>query len=137
MTNNKRDFIEKKIQEIDEKLKDFLLNEEEKQLLLQQRAEYKEQSQEIDFNAFTDESVDDNNEFIDNNESIDEDDDDDEDTEYISLYFKYWFDDCKTIDEVLFSIDRLKQQFEEWKSEGHELTQPVDTGYCFIDKVFK
>jgi hypothetical protein len=29
----------------------------------------------------------------------------------------------------------LKEYFEELKKEGHELTQPVDSGYCFIDKV--
>jgi hypothetical protein len=61
--------------------------------------------------------------------------DSDEETEYESLYFKYWFDGCKTIDEVLCGVEALKIQFEEWKKEGYQLRQPVDTGYCFIDKV--
>lgn len=55
---------------------------------------------------------------------------------YESVYFKYWFEGCKTIDDVLCNIEGLRQQFEAWKEEGHELTQPVDTGYCFIDKVY-
>ena len=60
-----------------------------------------------------------------------------EDIQYESVYFKYWFENCKTIDEVLSGIEGLKQTFEQWKKEGHELTQPVDTGYCFIDKIYK
>jgi len=53
------------------------------------------------------------------------------------VIFKYWFENCKTIDEVLSGIEGLKQTFEQWKKEEHELTQPVDTGYCFIDKIYK
>lgn len=117
MTTDQRELIDRKFQEIDEKLKDTSLNENEVQLLLEERAEYEEQSEELD------------------SECKDDNCENEEDIEYVSLYFKYWFEGCKTIDEVLLSIERLKQQFVQWKNEGHELTQPVDTGYCFIDKI--
>lgn len=107
-------YIDKKFREIDEKLKDNSLSEEERQILLEERAEYEEQSEELDCD----------NEY------------ESEDIQYESVYFKYWFDGCKTIDDVLSHIEGLKQTFEQWKKEGHELTQPVDTGYCFIDKVY-
>ena len=54
--------------------------------------------------------------------------------EYESVYFKYCFEGCETIDDILCTLNRLKQQFEQYKKDGHKLTQPVDTGYCFIDK---
>ena len=116
-----QNFIDNEFKMIDEKLKDVNLSENERQILLEQRAEYEEQSEELD---------EDNN-----NNNVSEDEEND--IEYESVYFKYCFEDCKTIDEVLYCIDRLKDQFEQWKKEGHELTQPVDTGYCFIDKIYK
>lgn len=111
-------YIDKKFQEIDLKLEKLNLTEEEKQILLEERAEYEEQSEELD---------------CDNNNECESE----EDIQYESVYFKYWFENCKTIDEVLSGIEGLKQTFEQWKKEGHELTQPVDTGYCFIDKIYK
>lgn len=60
-----------------------------------------------------------------------------DDLEYESIYFKYWFDGCATIDDILSNIERLKHNFEQWKREGHELTHTVDTGFCFIDKIYK
>jgi hypothetical protein len=54
---------------------------------------------------------------------------------YESVYFKYCFDGCESIDEILCRLDALKQEFEEYKKEGHKLTQSVDNGYCFIDKI--
>ena len=114
-------YIDKKFQEIDEKLKNIDLTEEEKQLLLEERAEYEEESEELDCDCDYD----------------GDNDTESEDVQYESVYFKYWFENCKTIDEVLCGIESLKLMFEQWKKDGHELTQPVDTGYCFIDKIYK
>lgn len=116
MTSEQQSFIDKKFKEIDEKLKNLNLTEEEKQILLEERAEYEEQSEELEY---------------------DNSDNDSEEVQYESVYFKYWFEGCKTINEVLVGIEGLKQTFEQWKKEGHELTQPVDTGYCFINKIYK
>jgi hypothetical protein len=55
--------------------------------------------------------------------------------DYESVYFKYCFEDCTKIDDILERLEGLKQLFEQYKKEGHELIQPVDTGYCFIDKI--
>ena len=55
--------------------------------------------------------------------------------QYESVYFKYCFEGCASIDDILCVLDGLKQQFEQWKRENHELTKPVDTGYCIIDKI--
>jgi hypothetical protein len=67
-------------------------------------------------------------------EDIDEENEEEE-KDYELVLFKYWFEGCKTIDEVLSGIDVLKETFEQWKKEGHELVQEVDTGYCYIDKI--
>ena len=124
MTFEQQTFIDTQFKMIDEKLKDINLNESERQILLEERTEYEEQSNKLNFH---------NDNYNDN----DNDNDSENEIEYESVYFKYCFEDCKTIDEVLYCIDRLKNQFEQWKKEGHELTQPVDTGYCFIDKIYK
>ena len=70
-----------------------------------------------------------------NDENDENKTDTEEDIEYESVYFKYCFDNCETIDEVISRLNNLKQQFEQYKKDGHKLTQPVDTGYCFIDKI--
>jgi len=110
MTYEQQIFIDKKVEEINSKLKNVELTEQEKQVLIEERTQYEEEFQESE---------------------------ESEEVEYESVYFKYWFEGCKTIDDVLCGIQGLKQTFEQWKKEGHELTQPVDTGYCFIDKVYK
>lgn len=112
MTLTRAEFIDNKFKEIDAKLNNNNLTEEERQLLLEERAEYEEQSEELEFDEQSDDTV----------------------IEYESVYFKYCFEGCEKIDDIIFVLDGLKQQFEQWKKEGHELTQPVDTGYCFIDK---
>jgi uncharacterized coiled-coil DUF342 family protein len=118
-----KETIDKKIQEINNKLKNNNLTQEEKQLLLDELAKLEEHSEEFDTQSeyYEELEVDTHSEntFI----------------EYESVYFKYCFEGCEKIDDVLERLDALKQQFEQWKIEGHELTQPVDTGYCFIDKV--
>jgi len=132
MTSEQQNFINKKFKEIDEKLKNINLTEQEKQMLLEERAEYEEQNEEY-------ETICDNdckNECHNDCGSEYDNECESEDIQYESVYFKYWFEGCKTIDEVLINIEGLKQTFEQWKKEGHELTQPVDTGYCFIDKIY-
>lgn len=47
-----RSCINKKFQEIDEKLNNINLSEEERQILLEERAEYEEQSEELDEEEF-------------------------------------------------------------------------------------
>lgn len=78
------------------------------------------------------------------NEEIYEDDyeDDFEDEEsidiferYESFYFKYLFEGCTTIDEIVSQLNNLTSLFEQYKQDGHELVAPVESGYCFIDSV--
>jgi hypothetical protein len=52
---------------------------------------------------------------------------------YDSFYFKYLFEGCSTIDDIILQLTALKNMFEHYKQEGHELVSPVDSGYCFID----
>lgn len=42
--------------------------------------------------------------------------------QYESVYFKYCFEGCASIDDILCVLDGIKQQFEQWKRENHELT---------------
>jgi len=67
-------------------------------------------------------------------EEEDEDDEYDE-TEYESVYFKYCFDGCETIDDVIDSLESLKTYFQKIKDEGHNLREPVDSGHCFLTKI--
>lgn len=147
MTSDKREFINGKIEEIDNKLKEVYLCEIEQYMLKTQRAEYEEQIKEL---SESDENNE--NEQNDDRESIPEEveeciehgieseysDTDNEQSEclsYESVYFKYCFEHCTNIDDIIHTLESLKQYFEQLKNEGHELTQPVDSGYCFIDKV--
>jgi hypothetical protein len=70
----------------------------------------------------------------DDEDEEDEDDDYDE-TEYESVYFKYCFDGCETIDDVIESLKSLTKYFEDIKAEGHNLREPVDSGHCFLTKI--
>jgi hypothetical protein len=71
MTTSKRsEFIDNKFKEIDAKLNNNNLTEEERQLLLEERAEYEEQSEELDCDEQSDDTV----------------------IEYESVYFKYCFE---------------------------------------------
>lgn len=119
-----KETIDKKMREINTKLKSNNLTEEERQLLLEELVELEEQSEDFEFDANEDTEAEDT-------------DTQSEDTfiEYESVYFKYCFEGCENIDDILERLNGLKQQFEQWKMEGHNLTQPVDTGYCFINKV--
>ncbi len=49
------------------------------------------------------------------------------------VYFKYYFENCECIDDILCRIEGLKQEFEKYKENGYELCRPVDTGYCFLN----
>jgi hypothetical protein len=121
-----KETIGEKIKEIYIKLKNNNgdITEEQRQVLLEKLTQLEEQSEEhceeLDFDTQSHyESVSQDDTFI----------------EYESIYFKYWFEGCENINDILERLNDLKQQFEQWKIEGHELTQPVDNGYCFIDKV--
>ena len=50
-----------------------------------------------------------------------------------TIYFKYEFDGCETIDEILDNLDRLTKQFELYKQAGYLMRHPVDTGYCHLE----
>jgi hypothetical protein len=54
---------------------------------------------------------------------------------YDSFYFKYLFEGCSTIDDIISQLTTLKNMFEQYKEQGHDLVAPVDSGYCFIDAV--
>lgn len=73
-------------------------------------------------------------------ESVKEEDEDDEEvdeTEYESVYFKYCFEGCETIDDVIDSLKSLTKYFEDIKAEGHNLREPVDSGHCFLTKIIE
>lgn len=121
MTSDKNEFISAKIEEIDNRLKDISLSDIQRQLLYKERAEYEEQTKEFDTESIP--------------EEVEEELEEYSETEYESVYFKYCFEHCTNIDDIIHTLESLKQYFEQLKSDGHELTQPVDSGYCFIDKV--
>jgi hypothetical protein len=125
-----KETIGEKIKEIYIKLKNDNgdITEEQRQVLLEKLMQLEEQSEEqceeqyeeLDFDTQL------HSELLSQDDTF---------IEYESIYFKYWFEGCENINDILERLNDLKQQFEQWKIEGHELTQPVDNGYCFIDKV--
>lgn len=125
MTTNKKDYIYKKFEEIDEKLKDSSLTQEQRQILLEERAEYEKNTEQLE------------KDLEDGMTEFENESDCDTTVEYESLYFKYCFDHCQNITDIIDTLDSLKEYFLQLKKDGHELTQPVDTGYCFIDKVIE
>ena len=129
MTSDKNEFISAKIEEIDNRLKDISLSDIQRQLLYKERAEYEEQTKEFDTESISEEVEEELEEYseTDNEQS--------ECLSYESVYFKYCFEHCTNIDDIIHTLESLKQYFEQLKNDGHELTQPVDSGYCFIDKV--
>lgn len=52
-----------------------------------------------------------------------------------TIYFKYEFENLTTVDQIIERLEELKSMFMEYKKHNCELTQPVDTGYCFIEKM--
>lgn len=122
---NKRDkyedyyneILNERIDDINQKLENTNLNENEKIILEEEKLKYED-------------------ELFDNDYTNEEEEEEEEDIQYELIHFKYWFEGCKTIDEVLCGIESLKENFEELKKEGHELTQEVNNGYCFIDKIY-
>lgn len=135
MTTNKKDYINKKFEEIDEKLKDLSLTEEQRQILLEERADYEETSQQLDEDSENKFKECNDHEESEQNSIYEFESECETTIEYESLYFKYCFDHCKNINDIIETLESLKEYFEQLKKEGHELKQPVDTGYCFIDKV--
>ena len=128
MTVTYKESINEKLRDIDIKLQNLEINDEEKVSLNEQKNEYHKQLEEDleeDLEGDTKEN------------GYDTDIDTEEEIEYESIYFKYWFDNCSTIDDVLTGIEALKCKFEQWKVEGHVLSQKVNNGYCFIDKIYK
>jgi hypothetical protein len=121
-----KETIGEKIKEIYIKLKNDNddITEEQRQVLLEKltqlEEQYEEQCEELDFDTQL------HSEYVSQDDTF---------IEYESIYFKYWFEGCENINDILERLNDLKHQFEQWKIEGHELTQPVDSGYCFIDKV--
>lgn len=132
MTSDERDFLCEKLGEIDNILKETSLSDSQRQMLLKERAEYEAQSNELN-DSDEEESINEQDEEY--NEESDTDNEQSECLSYESVYFKYCFEHCTNIDDVISTLESLKSYFEELKKEGHELTQPVDSGYCFIDKV--
>lgn len=155
MTNEykiKKDLIYQNLQEIDMLLNDVSLTEYDRQILLEKCAEYEEQLEELDedypfeipqnlleneihnssdselYSGSASSNEDSGIEYSHNSES---------DVEYESIYFKYCFEHCNKIQDVIDTLDSLKSYFEQLQNEGHELTEPVDGGYCFIDKIYQ
>ena len=135
MTVTYKESINEKLRDIDIKLQNLEINDEEKVSLNKQKNKYRKQLEE-DLEGDTKENNE--NEYdTEIDTEIDTDIDTEEEIEYESIYFKYWFDNCSTIDDVLTGIEALKCKFEQWKVEGHVLSQRVNNGYCFIDKIYK
>lgn len=61
--------------------------------------------------------------------------DDEEEINYETVYFKYEFDGCQNIDEVIQQLENLKVYFQTIKNEGHNLLEPIDSGHCILTKV--
>ena len=51
-----------------------------------------------------------------------------------TIYFKYLFENCHNIDDILERLRSLTEQFQQYKDEGHQLLSPVYGGWCEIDK---
>lgn len=50
------------------------------------------------------------------------------------FYFKYEFEGCQNIDDILSNLERLKDLFQKFKNEGYKLREDVSSGYCFLYK---
>jgi len=57
-----------------------------------------------------------------------------EEKEHETVYFKYEFEGCETIESILERLEDLKQQFLYYKEHGYKMVDPVDTGFCFLEK---
>ena len=121
MTSDKKHVFEQKVKEIDEKLQTLSLSDYERQVLSEQRSELEELKSEDELDELHNDS----------NYELDESDDD---KEYNSIYFKYCFEQCNDIDDILNTLNSLKEYFEQLAKDGHKLVSPVCDGYCFIDK---
>jgi hypothetical protein len=64
-----------------------------------------------------------------------EEDYEDDFEEHESFYFKYCFENCTNISQIIIRLEEIKAIFEEYQRNGYELISPVDSGYCFIDKI--
>lgn len=126
MTSDKKHVFEQKVKEIDEKLQTLSLTEHERQVLSEQRYELEELASD---NEFYNDSENNSN----NSNSRELTDEDYE--EYKSIYFKYCFEQCNNIDDILNTLNSLKEYFEQLAKDGHKLVSPVCDGYCFIDKI--
>jgi hypothetical protein len=77
----------------------------------------------IEYQELYQESDKENEEFYESNESQDD-----------VFYFKYEFEGCKTIDDILCNLDRLKDIFQNMRNDGYRLREDVNSGYCFLYK---
>jgi hypothetical protein len=57
-----------------------------------------------------------------------------ESEQYESVYFKYEFEHCESIDDILQQLEHLTHYFKQLKDDGYRLLEAVNNGYCFIDK---
>lgn len=76
----------------------------------------------------------DTEEFEENIENEEGEHDLDEFEEDDVFYFKYEFEGCQNIDDILANLDRLKELFGKFKNEGYNLREDVSGGYCFLYK---
>lgn len=125
MTIDKKDLFEQKVKEIDDKLQNLSLTDIERQHLVEQRSELEEFESDNELDNELENDVDND---VDNEESDDND-------EYKSIYFKYCFEQCNNISDVINTLNSLKEYFEQLAKDGNELVSPVCDGYCFFDKV--
>ena len=121
MTSDKKCVFEQKVKEIDDKLQNLSLSDTERQVLIEQRSELEEMKSNSDVEVYNDTNSECNN--SDNSE------------EYKSIYFKYCFEQCNSIDDILTTLNSLKEYFEQLAKDGHNLVYPVCDGYCVFDKV--
>jgi hypothetical protein len=48
------------------------------------------------------------------------------------VYLKDIFTDCETIDDIIYTLESLKFDFEKYKQDGYEVDYPLNTGFCHL-----
>lgn len=56
------------------------------------------------------------------------------DRKYDSFYFKYLFEQCESVDDIILELESLTELFKKYKENNCNLLAPVDNGYVFIEK---
>lgn len=58
----------------------------------------------------------------------------DSENDHETFNFKYEFEDCENIDEILFNLQQLVNKFKQLKNDGHNIKYPITNGNCILTK---